>query len=59
MAVAELRPMSLGQLLDRTFSLYRSHFLLFVGVMALPYLVLLFINLLAQILEAGTPRRLG
>jgi len=32
----ELRPLSLGELLDRTFSLYRSHFWLFVGIMAIP-----------------------
>jgi hypothetical protein len=32
----ELRPLSLGELLDRTFSLYRKHFWLFVGIMAIP-----------------------
>jgi hypothetical protein len=32
----ELRPLSLGELLDRTFSLYRNHFWLFVGIMAIP-----------------------
>jgi hypothetical protein len=36
-----LRPLSIGELLDRTFSLYRSHFGLFVGIFALPYLVVL------------------
>ena len=34
-----LRPLSTGELLDRTFSLYRSHFGLFVGIFALPHLV--------------------
>ncbi|HEV2618321.1 MAG TPA: hypothetical protein VGU23_00085 [Acidobacteriaceae bacterium] len=29
---AELRPLSLGEVLDRTFQLYRSHFLLFAGI---------------------------
>src|ERR1039457_6561570 len=46
----ELRPLSLGELLDRTFTLYRSHFWVFVGIMAIPasfgipvnYLVLAF-----------------
>jgi Membrane domain of glycerophosphoryl diester phosphodiesterase len=33
---AELRPLSLGELLDRTFTLYRNHFWVFVGIMALP-----------------------
>jgi len=32
----ELRPLSLGELLDRTFTLYRRHFWLFVGIMAIP-----------------------
>ena len=34
-----LRPLSTGELLDRTFSLYRSHFGLFVGIFGLPHLV--------------------
>ena len=37
MEIVELRPMSLGELLDRTFSLYRRHFWVFVGIMAIPY----------------------
>ncbi len=36
-----LRPLSTGELLDRTFSLYRSHFVLFVGIFALPHLLVL------------------
>jgi hypothetical protein len=32
----ELRPLALGELLDRTFRLYRNHFWLFVGIMAIP-----------------------
>jgi hypothetical protein len=36
-----LRPLSTGELLDRTFSLYRSHFMLFVGIFALPRLLVL------------------
>jgi hypothetical protein len=36
-----LRPLSTGELLDRTFSLYRSHFVLFVGIFALPHLCVL------------------
>lgn len=36
METVELRPLSLGELLDRTFSLYRRHFWLFVGIMAVP-----------------------
>jgi hypothetical protein len=36
-----LRPLSMGELLDRTFSLYRSHFGLFLGIFALPHLLVL------------------
>ncbi|MBZ5644553.1 MAG: hypothetical protein LAO19_17495 [Acidobacteriia bacterium] len=36
MDATELRPLSLGELLDRTFRLYRRHFWLFVGIMAIP-----------------------
>ncbi len=36
-----LRPLTTGELLDRTFSLYRSHFGLFLGIFALPHLVVL------------------
>ena len=35
----DLRPLTLGELLDRSFSLYRHHFWLFVGIMALPSLL--------------------
>jgi hypothetical protein len=37
---AELRPMSLGEILDRTFQIYRQKFLLFVSIAALPALLL-------------------
>ena len=36
MADADLRPMSLGEVLDRTFKIYRNHFWLFAGISALP-----------------------
>jgi len=35
-----LRPLSIGEILDRTFSLYRNHFKLFVGIMVLPQLAI-------------------
>ncbi len=38
MIAPELRPLSFGELLDRTFSLYRKHFWVFVGIMAVPQL---------------------
>lgn len=39
--VTVLRPLSTSELLDRTFHLYRNHFLLFVGIIAIPQLVVL------------------
>ena len=47
MPVAELRPLSIGELLDKTFSLYRSHFFLFVGIMAVPGLLPLILVILS------------
>jgi hypothetical protein len=60
MAGIDLRPMTLGEVLDRTFTLYREHFLLFTGISALPHLVLLIFKfgvLLFQrsALQAPTP----
>src|SRR3989442_5385544 len=48
-----LRPMTLGELLDRTFFLYRRHFVLFVGLVGLPYLLLLAVQLFAVVLRSG------
>ena len=42
----ELRPLSLGEILDRTFSLYRNNFILFLGITAIPHLLTLGLNLL-------------
>ena len=46
MAALDLRPLSLGELLDRTFFLYRKNFLLFFGIAALPYVFILLAFLL-------------
>jgi hypothetical protein len=40
MASSDLRPMSLGEVLDRTFTLYKNNFWLFAGIMSLPLLLL-------------------
>jgi hypothetical protein len=45
-----LRPLTLGELLDRTFFLYREHFMLFVGIIALPHLALLAVQLSVVVL---------
>ena len=55
MATLDLRPLSLGELLDRTFFLYRRNFLLFLGIGALPYSLLLVVGL-AFGLMAGLAR---
>jgi hypothetical protein len=50
----DLRPLSLGEILDRTFTLYRRNFLLFLGITALPQLLVLGFNLF-QVLLKGQP----
>jgi len=50
MNLTELRPLSLGELLDRTFSSYRQHFWSFVGIMAIPQLILVALQLMQQTL---------
>jgi hypothetical protein len=42
---ASLRPLTTGQLLDRTFQTYRQNFLLFAGISALPHAFLLVLQL--------------
>jgi hypothetical protein len=44
-----LRPLTLGEILDRTFQLYRRNFVLFAGIAALPMLVLLVCGVAAGI----------
>jgi Membrane domain of glycerophosphoryl diester phosphodiesterase len=48
-----LRPMSLGELLDRSFFLYRKHFALFAGIIALPNLAVLAFQLLQIAIARG------
>jgi hypothetical protein len=42
-----LRPLSLGKILDETFDIYRHNFVLFIGLSALPNLVLLLFQIAA------------
>ncbi len=44
MADIALRPMTLGEVLDHTFSLYKRNFWLFAGIVALPYLIVVIFN---------------
>jgi hypothetical protein len=55
MADLGLRPLSLGEILDRTFSLYRKNFLLFAGITAIPQLLVLGLRLV-QTLTVTAPR---
>ena len=48
----ELRPLSLAELLDRAFGMYRRHFLLFVGIMAIPSVVMLVFSVAIQFIQA-------
>lgn len=45
MAGYDLRPLSVGEILDRTFTLYRNHFWLFVSITAFPAAINLPMNL--------------
>lgn len=51
MDLPELRPLSLGELLDRTFTYYRRHFWLFVSIMAVPQVMIVAVNILTQSLR--------
>jgi hypothetical protein len=47
---AELRPSSLGEILDRTAQMYRSHFPLYFGIAGISYAGILVLSLLADVL---------
>ena len=63
----DLRPLTLGELLDRAFMLYRRHLWVFVGLMAIPSVLALAVNILIEVanrwttqdagLDAGDPAR--
>jgi hypothetical protein len=47
----DLRPLSLGEILDRTFTLYRKHFSLFFGIAAIPQILVLAVSLIFLYIE--------
>jgi hypothetical protein len=59
MSNVDLRPMTLGEVLDRTFTLYRENFLLFVGITALPYLLTLAFNFAVLLLQRANTSGAG
>jgi hypothetical protein len=50
-----LRPLTTGELLDRTFSLYRYHFGLFIGIYSLPHLAVLAFSLWGVVVRPYGP----
>lgn len=51
-----LRPLTTGELLDRTFSLYRIHFGLFFAIFAVPHLILFAYQCVGLIFVSPVPR---
>ena len=47
--IEPMRPLTISELLDRTFSIYRNHWLTFVGIAAIPNSVLLGLNLVSTL----------
>jgi len=56
-----LRPMSTGEILDRTFNLYRNNFVLFAGIAVLPPALMLVVQLIqaGMVATPGHPRTVG
>jgi hypothetical protein len=58
--VTVLRPLSISELLDRTFHLYRNNFLVFVGIAAIPQLFILALQVSSSaLLFVGSPLGFG
>src|SRR5580692_7050793 len=53
----DLRPLSLGEILDRTFTIYRRNFLLFIGIIAIPQLMVLAFNLAQTLLKGPSSHK--
>ncbi len=53
----DLRPLSVGEILDRTFTIYRNYFVLFIGISAIPQILVLALSLaqVAVLAPAGFP----
>jgi Membrane domain of glycerophosphoryl diester phosphodiesterase len=52
---AELRPSSLGEILDRTAQMYRSHFLVYFGIASISYAGILVLTLIADAVFFARP----
>jgi len=49
-----IRPMTLGEILDKAIRLYRQNFLTFIGIFAIPYIPLVLIQMVISVLYATT-----
>jgi len=59
--ITPLRPMSTGEILDRTFNLYRNNFVLFVGIAVVPPALMLVVQFIqaGMVATTGHPRAVG
>src|SRR5271154_2721433 len=57
MTAFDLRPLTLGEILDRTFTLYRRNFLLFAGISAIPQTLLLALSVVSLLLTTNGATR--
>jgi hypothetical protein len=53
----DLRPLSIGELLDRSFTLYRQHFYVFVGIMAVPSVLALLMAVSSSVVQYAMASR--
>jgi MFS family permease len=56
MGTAEIGPLTLGEILDRMFSIYRKNFLLLIGIAGIPYAFLIVLGGLVAGILAATNR---
>jgi len=60
MALAETGPLTLGEILDRMFTIYRRNFLLLVGISGIPYAFLIVVaGLVVGLIALASPRSVG
>jgi len=55
----DLRPLSLGEILDRTFSLYRRYFVLFIGIAGIPQVIVFAFEMARLALQQYYPGSFG
>jgi len=55
----DLRPLTLGEILDRTFTLYRRHIVLFLGLVGIPQVLVMAFQLTQMALQRSYPGSFG